>query len=98
MDDNEAIFKRILDDPEFREVLMDSYAAGVCRKASEAAYCNEDDPGSRRTTTLIQRCSSPCMRGHGGMVPFVPPTLTVVHALRGEIRPTPGGSSGRTER
>jgi type I restriction enzyme R subunit len=36
MDDNEAIFKRILDDPEFREVLMDWYAARVYRKARDA--------------------------------------------------------------
>ena len=35
MDDNEAIFKRILDDPEFREVLMDLYAARVYRRARE---------------------------------------------------------------
>jgi type I restriction enzyme R subunit len=35
MDDNEAIFKRILDDPEFREVLMDLYAARVYRKARQ---------------------------------------------------------------
>ena len=35
MDDNEAIFKRILDDEEFREVLMDLYAARVYRRARE---------------------------------------------------------------
>lgn len=33
MDDNEAIFKRVLDDEEFREVLMDLYAARVYRRA-----------------------------------------------------------------
>jgi len=33
MDDNEAIFKRILDDEEFRSVLMDLYAGRVYRKA-----------------------------------------------------------------
>ena len=31
MDDNEAIFKRILDDEEFRQVLMDLYASGSTR-------------------------------------------------------------------
>jgi type I restriction enzyme R subunit len=35
MDDNEAIFKRILDDEEFREVLMDLYAARVYRRARQ---------------------------------------------------------------
>lgn len=35
MDDNEAIFKRILDDEEFREVLMDLYAARVYRRARD---------------------------------------------------------------
>ncbi|MHB8262318.1 MAG: type I restriction endonuclease subunit R [Acidimicrobiales bacterium] len=33
MDENEAIFKRILDDEEFRQVLMDLYASRVYRKA-----------------------------------------------------------------
>jgi type I restriction enzyme R subunit len=33
MDENEAIFKRILDDEEFRQVLMDLYARRVYRKA-----------------------------------------------------------------
>lgn len=33
MDENEAIFKRILDDEEFRQVLMDLYAGRVYRKA-----------------------------------------------------------------
>ena len=33
MDDNEAIFKRILDDPEFQHVLMDLYANRVYRRA-----------------------------------------------------------------
>jgi type I restriction enzyme R subunit len=33
MDDNEAIFKRILDDEEFRQVLMDLYADKVYRRA-----------------------------------------------------------------
>jgi type I restriction enzyme R subunit len=33
MDDNEAIFKRILDDDEFRQVLMDLYAIRVYRHA-----------------------------------------------------------------
>jgi type I restriction enzyme R subunit len=33
MDDNEAIFKRILDDDEFRQVLMDLYATRVYRRA-----------------------------------------------------------------
>ena len=33
MDDNEAIFKRILDDDEFREVLMDIYAERVYRQS-----------------------------------------------------------------
>jgi len=35
MDDNEAIFKRILDDPEFQATLMDVYAARVYRRARE---------------------------------------------------------------
>ena len=33
MDDNEAIFKRILDDQEFRSVLMDFYARRVFDRA-----------------------------------------------------------------
>jgi type I restriction enzyme R subunit len=33
MDDNEAIFRRILDDAEFRQVLMDWYATKVYRRA-----------------------------------------------------------------
>ncbi len=33
MDDNEAIFKRILDDPDFQAVLMDLYANRVYRRA-----------------------------------------------------------------
>jgi type I restriction enzyme R subunit len=33
MDDNEAIFKRILDDPEFQAALMDLYATRVYRRA-----------------------------------------------------------------
>ncbi len=37
MDENEAIFKRILDDPEFRQVLMDLYAGRVYRRARERA-------------------------------------------------------------
>jgi hypothetical protein len=35
MDDNEAIVNRILDDPDFREVLMDLYAARVYRRARD---------------------------------------------------------------
>jgi hypothetical protein len=35
MDDNEAIFKRILDDDEFREALMSIYAERVYRKARD---------------------------------------------------------------
>jgi hypothetical protein len=35
MDDNEAIFKRIHDDEEFRQVLMDLYASKVYRRARE---------------------------------------------------------------
>jgi type I restriction enzyme R subunit len=35
MDDNEAIFKRILDDEEFSEVLKDLYAGRVYRRARE---------------------------------------------------------------
>jgi type I restriction enzyme R subunit len=35
MDENEAIFKRILDDEEFREVLMDLYASRVYRRARQ---------------------------------------------------------------
>jgi type I restriction enzyme R subunit len=37
MDDNEAIFKRILDDEEFRDVLMDLYADRVYRRARSTA-------------------------------------------------------------
>ncbi len=33
MDDNEAIFKRVLDDEEFQEALMDLYAQAVYQKA-----------------------------------------------------------------
>ena len=36
MDMNEAIFKRLLDDDEFRQVLMDFYAARVFVKARAA--------------------------------------------------------------
>ena len=36
MDDNEAIFKRILDDPEFQAALMDLYATRVYRRAKKA--------------------------------------------------------------
>jgi type I restriction enzyme R subunit len=36
MDENEAIFKRILDDEEFRQVLMDLYAGRVYRRARRA--------------------------------------------------------------
>ena len=35
MDDNEAIFKRILDDEEFRQVLMDLYASRVYQRSRE---------------------------------------------------------------
>lgn len=35
MDDNEAIFKRVLDDPEFQKTLMDLYAARVYRRLRE---------------------------------------------------------------
>ena len=37
MDDNEAIFKRVLDDEEFRQVLMEFYARRVYRRANRAA-------------------------------------------------------------
>ena len=40
MDDNEAIFKKILDDEEFRHVLMDLYASRVYSRA------RGDDAGS----------------------------------------------------
>lgn len=33
MDDNEAIFKRILDDPEFQATLMEPYAIRIYRRA-----------------------------------------------------------------
>jgi hypothetical protein len=33
VDDNEALFKRILDDSEFRQVLTDLYASRVYRSA-----------------------------------------------------------------
>ena len=36
MDENEAIFKRILDDEEFRQTLMDLYATRVYRRARES--------------------------------------------------------------
>jgi type I restriction enzyme, R subunit len=35
MDDNEAIFKRILDEPDFQEALMDLYATRVYRRARD---------------------------------------------------------------
>ncbi len=35
MDDNEAIFKRVLDDPEFQDTLMDLYAMRVYRRLRE---------------------------------------------------------------
>lgn len=35
MDENEAIFKRIIDNDEFRQVLMDLYAGRVYRRARE---------------------------------------------------------------
>ncbi len=35
MDDNEAIFKRVLDDPEFQKTLMDLYAMRVYRRLRE---------------------------------------------------------------
>ena len=34
MDDNEAIFKRIPDDPDFQQTLMDLYASRVYRCAN----------------------------------------------------------------
>jgi type I restriction enzyme R subunit len=37
MDDNEAIFKRVLDDEEFRQVLMEFYARRVYLRANRAA-------------------------------------------------------------
>jgi hypothetical protein len=36
MDDNDAIFKRILDDPEFQQALTDLYATRVYRRARQA--------------------------------------------------------------
>jgi len=36
MDENEAIFKRILDDPEFQAALMDLYATRVYRRSRAA--------------------------------------------------------------
>ena len=35
MHDNEAIFKRVLDDEEFRQTLMDLYATRVYRRARD---------------------------------------------------------------
>jgi hypothetical protein len=35
MDDNEAIFKKILDDEEFRQVLTDLYPGRVYRRARD---------------------------------------------------------------
>ncbi|MDA8034822.1 MAG: hypothetical protein M0T71_11750 [Actinomycetota bacterium] len=35
MDDNEAIFKRFLDDEDFRQFLMDLYAVRVYRRARQ---------------------------------------------------------------
>ncbi len=37
MDDNEAIFKKVLDDQEFRHVLMDLYANRVYQRARGGA-------------------------------------------------------------
>jgi type I restriction enzyme R subunit len=36
MDDNEAIFKKVLDDDEFRQVLMDYYASRVYVKSRDS--------------------------------------------------------------
>jgi type I restriction enzyme R subunit len=33
MDENEALFRRILDDPDFQEAVKDFYGAKVCREA-----------------------------------------------------------------
>jgi hypothetical protein len=35
MDDNEAIVRRVLDDPDFQSALMDLYATRVYRRARE---------------------------------------------------------------
>lgn len=43
MDDNEAIFRRILDEDEFRQVLMDIYAARVYRRAREGDSSEQAD-------------------------------------------------------
>ncbi len=40
MDDNEAIFKKVLDDPEFQQALMDLYAVRVYRQLRQ----NQDEP------------------------------------------------------
>lgn len=42
MDENEAIFKRILDDDEFRQVLMDLYAGRVYRRARRSGSTASD--------------------------------------------------------
>jgi type I restriction enzyme R subunit len=41
MDDNEAIFKKILDDPDFRDTLMDLYANRVYSRAREKGSGSE---------------------------------------------------------
>jgi type I restriction enzyme R subunit len=43
MDDNEAIFKRILDDDEFQKTLMDLYAMRVYRRLREAGEKSGDE-------------------------------------------------------
>ncbi len=43
MDENEAIFKRILDDEEFQQVLMDLYATRVYRQARRKDETYESD-------------------------------------------------------
>ena len=37
MDDNEAIFKRVLDDPEFQQTLMGLYAMRVYQRLREGS-------------------------------------------------------------
>ena len=48
MDDNEAIFKNILDDQEFRHVLMDLYASRVYSRARGNATGSENPGGTDR--------------------------------------------------
>jgi hypothetical protein len=45
MDENDALFRRILDDPEFQDAVKDFYGSKIYRQA-RAAPDNSDRPAS----------------------------------------------------